>query len=82
MIVDSEYIKSLSDDDFVAFFVQNPSYFEYFKLFETDLLQKLFQAYFCPSKREFSLKVKYLRSRVIRFFKLFEDCPNDRLPNE
>lgn len=79
MIIDSAYINSLSDDDFVAFFVQNPSYFEYFKLFETDLLQKLFEAYFCSSKNEYALKVRYLRTRVIRFFKLFEDCPNDRI---
>jgi len=79
MLIDSRYINSLSDDDFIAFFVQNPSYFEYFKLFETDLLQKLFEAYFCPSKNEFFLKVKYLRARVIRFFKAFEDCPNDQV---
>ena len=79
MIIDSAYIKSLSDDDFVSFFVQNPLYFEYFKLFETDLLQKLFEAYFCPSRHQYSLKVKYLRTRVIRFFKLFEDCLNDRI---
>lgn len=79
MIIDSQRINSLSDDDFVAFFVQNPSYFEYFKLFETDLVQKLFEAYFCPSKDEFALKVRYLRTRVIRFFKIFEDCPNDRI---
>ena len=78
MIIDSQYINSLSDDDFIAFFVQNPSYFEYFKLFETDLLQKLFEAYFCPIKEQFSLKVRYLRVRVIRFFKAFEDCPNDQ----
>lgn len=79
MIIDSAYIKSLSDDDFISFFVQRPLYFEYFNLFETDLIQKLYQAYFCTSDQEFSFKVKYLRSRVIRFFKLFEDCPNDRI---
>lgn len=77
MIIDSSYINSLSDDDFISFFVQRPLYFEYFNLFETDLIQKLFQAYFCTSDQEFSFKVKYLRSRTIRFFKVFEDISSD-----